>query len=146
MAWVWLHVFMLFRHLSIFINASITKNFCIFTNKCIIINLCIITNLCYEIAGGAASICGETIQGQCRRNKYNGIDLLRTHILCIPGVHSVPGESARLSSVSVFVLSRLSKVGKLRKKQKKMARETGLEPATPTVTGWYSNQLSYSPA
>ena len=27
-----------------------------------------------------------------------------------------------------------------------MARETGLEPATPTVTGWYSNQLSYSPA
>ena len=28
----------------------------------------------------------------------------------------------------------------------KMARETGLEPATSTVTGWYSNQLSYSPA
>ena len=27
-----------------------------------------------------------------------------------------------------------------------MARETGLEPATSTVTGWYSNQLSYSPA
>ena len=26
-----------------------------------------------------------------------------------------------------------------------MARETGLEPATSTVTGWYSNQLSYSP-
>ena len=32
------------------------------------------------------------------------------------------------------------------KKGTKMARETGLEPATPTVTGWYSNQLSYSPA
>ena len=32
------------------------------------------------------------------------------------------------------------------KKAKKMARETGLEPATSTVTGWYSNQLSYSPA
>ena len=31
-------------------------------------------------------------------------------------------------------------------RQKKMARETGLEPATSTVTGWYSNQLSYSPA
>ena len=29
---------------------------------------------------------------------------------------------------------------------KKMARETGIEPATSTVTGWYSNQLSYSPA
>ena len=29
---------------------------------------------------------------------------------------------------------------------KKMARETGLEPATSTVTGWHSNQLSYSPA
>ena len=28
----------------------------------------------------------------------------------------------------------------------KMARETGLEPATSTVTGWHSNQLSYSPA
>ena len=27
-----------------------------------------------------------------------------------------------------------------------MARETGLEPATSTVTGWHSNQLSYSPA
>ena len=27
-----------------------------------------------------------------------------------------------------------------------MARETGIEPATSTVTGWYSNQLSYSPA
>ena len=34
----------------------------------------------------------------------------------------------------------------LEKKQKKMARETGLEPATSTVTGWHSNQLSYSPA
>ncbi len=33
-----------------------------------------------------------------------------------------------------------------REKVKKMARETGLEPATSTVTGWYSNQLSYSPA
>ena len=33
-----------------------------------------------------------------------------------------------------------------RKKAKKMARETGIEPATSTVTGWYSNQLSYSPA
>ena len=33
-----------------------------------------------------------------------------------------------------------------RKKDKKMARETGLEPATSTVTGWHSNQLSYSPA
>ena len=32
------------------------------------------------------------------------------------------------------------------KKAKKMARETGLEPATSTVTGWHSNQLSYSPA
>ena len=32
------------------------------------------------------------------------------------------------------------------KKTKKMARETGLEPATSTVTGWHSNQLSYSPA
>ena len=32
------------------------------------------------------------------------------------------------------------------KKAKKMARETGIEPATSTVTGWYSNQLSYSPA
>ena len=31
-------------------------------------------------------------------------------------------------------------------KRLKMARETGLEPATSTVTGWYSNQLSYSPA
>ena len=31
-------------------------------------------------------------------------------------------------------------------KRQKMARETGLEPATSTVTGWYSNQLSYSPA
>ena len=29
---------------------------------------------------------------------------------------------------------------------KKMARETGLEPATSTVTGWHSDQLSYSPA
>jgi hypothetical protein len=28
----------------------------------------------------------------------------------------------------------------------KMARETGLEPATPGVTGRYSNQLSYSRA
>ena len=27
-----------------------------------------------------------------------------------------------------------------------MARETGLEPATSTVTGWHSNQLSYAPA
>ena len=27
-----------------------------------------------------------------------------------------------------------------------MAEATGLEPATSTVTGWYSNQLSYSPA
>ena len=34
----------------------------------------------------------------------------------------------------------------LGKKTKKMARETGLEPATSTVTGWHSNQLSYSPA
>ena len=34
----------------------------------------------------------------------------------------------------------------LKKKTKKMARETGLEPATSTVTGWHSNQLSYSPA
>ena len=33
-----------------------------------------------------------------------------------------------------------------RKSNKKMARETGLEPATSTVTGWHSNQLSYSPA
>ena len=33
-----------------------------------------------------------------------------------------------------------------KKKAKKMARETGLEPATSTVTGWHSNQLSYSPA
>ena len=32
------------------------------------------------------------------------------------------------------------------KRQKKVARETGLEPATSTVTGWHSNQLSYSPA
>ena len=32
------------------------------------------------------------------------------------------------------------------KSNKKMARETGLEPATSTVTGWHSNQLSYSPA
>ena len=30
--------------------------------------------------------------------------------------------------------------------QKKMARETGLEPATSTVTGWCTNQLCYSPA
>ena len=28
----------------------------------------------------------------------------------------------------------------------KMARATGLEPATSSVTGWYSNQLSYAPA
>ena len=28
----------------------------------------------------------------------------------------------------------------------KVAGETGLEPATSTVTGWHSNQLSYSPA
>ncbi len=34
----------------------------------------------------------------------------------------------------------------MEKKAKKVARETGLEPATSTVTGWYSNQLSYSPA
>ena len=27
-----------------------------------------------------------------------------------------------------------------------MAREKGIEPATSTVTGWHSNQLSYSPA
>ena len=27
-----------------------------------------------------------------------------------------------------------------------MAGATGLEPATPSVTGWYSNQLSYAPA
>ena len=33
-----------------------------------------------------------------------------------------------------------------RKSNKKMARETGLEPATSTVTGWHSDQLSYSPA
>jgi hypothetical protein len=26
-----------------------------------------------------------------------------------------------------------------------MAGATGLEPATPSVTGWYSNQLSYAP-
>ncbi len=26
-----------------------------------------------------------------------------------------------------------------------MAGVTGLEPATPSVTGWYSNQLSYTP-
>ncbi len=32
------------------------------------------------------------------------------------------------------------------KRAKKVARETGIEPATSTVTGWYSNQLSYSPA
>ena len=30
--------------------------------------------------------------------------------------------------------------------RKIMARETGLEPATSTVTGWHSDQLSYSPA
>ena len=29
---------------------------------------------------------------------------------------------------------------------KKMAGKTGLEPATSTVTGWHSNQLSYFPA
>ena len=34
----------------------------------------------------------------------------------------------------------------MRQKTKKMARETGLEPATSTVTGWHSNPLSYSPA
>ena len=28
---------------------------------------------------------------------------------------------------------------------KKVARKTGIEPATSTVTGWYSNQLSYFP-
>ena len=27
-----------------------------------------------------------------------------------------------------------------------MARATGFEPATSTVTGWHSNQLSYAPA
>ena len=30
--------------------------------------------------------------------------------------------------------------------EKIVARETGLEPATSTVTGWHSDQLSYSPA
>ena len=30
--------------------------------------------------------------------------------------------------------------------KKEMARETGLEPATSTVTGWCTNQLCYSPA
>ena len=29
---------------------------------------------------------------------------------------------------------------------RKMAGKTGLEPATSTVTGWHSNQLSYFPA
>lgn len=29
---------------------------------------------------------------------------------------------------------------------KKMAEATGLEPATSTVTGWHSNQLSYASA
>ncbi len=28
----------------------------------------------------------------------------------------------------------------------KLAGATGLEPATSTVTGWHSNQLSYAPA
>ena len=32
------------------------------------------------------------------------------------------------------------------KSTKKMAGKTGLEPATSTVTGWHSNQLSYFPA
>jgi hypothetical protein len=31
-------------------------------------------------------------------------------------------------------------------KRKKVARLTGLEPATPGVTGRYSNQLSYNRA
>ena len=33
-----------------------------------------------------------------------------------------------------------------RTRGEKMAGATGLEPATPSVTGWYSNQLSYAPA
>ena len=32
------------------------------------------------------------------------------------------------------------------KKTKKMAEATGIEPATSTVTGWHSNQLSYASA
>ena len=35
---------------------------------------------------------------------------------------------------------------KILKYKKLVARETGLEPATPGVTGRYSNQLSYSRA
>ena len=30
--------------------------------------------------------------------------------------------------------------------KKEMAEATGLEPATSTVTGWHSNQLSYASA
>ena len=31
-------------------------------------------------------------------------------------------------------------------KEKRVAGATGLEPATSSVTGWHSNQLSYAPA
>ena len=40
-------------------------------------------------------------------------------------------------------LARLPRLGSVTRGERKMAERTGLEPATPGVTGRYSNQLNY---
>ena len=71
-----------------------------------------------------------------------------------PG-HSVAEESENCVTDSIFSAQNLCcaqcrdmKKEKTRKRnfKIKMAEATGLEPATSTVTGWHSNQLSYASA